>query len=165
MTPMTMLEYGRSVKMEEESYGYRPWLDQLLFLRDTLPQIWCATNEEHRPFFLEGKGANRIGIHRSKSISLPVAEIIHPSGKVVCVIRGNFHNWMVSVEATGDVTGKFGRLFDPDHCTNSCYCEGFPESRVYGSYNENKQDFTVCLYSTYDVAIFFFLLDQWARGE
>lgn len=160
----TLLEYGRKAKIEKDAYGYEPWLHQLLFMRDTLPRIWCATNEEHRSFF-EGKGANLIGTHRSKSIQLPVGEIVHPSGRVTCVIRGNFHNWMVSIEATGKVTGKFGRLFDPSHETSSYYCEGFPESRVYGSYDKYMHKFTVCLYSEYDVATLFFLLDQWARGE
>jgi len=164
MEPMTMLEYGRSVKMKEDDYGYKAWLGQLLFLRDDLPHIWCKTEQEHIACARSG-GANLIGTHCSKSIFLPVAEIVHPSGKVVCVIRGNFHNWMVSVEASSDVTGKFERLFNTSHRTSSCYCEGFPPDRVYGSYEENRRRFTVCLYSMYNVTTFFFLLDQWAREE
>lgn len=164
MTPMTLLAYGRSAKMGKGSCGYGPWLDQLLFLRDTLPRIWCATNEEY-DLFLQGEGARSIGGHYSRGVSLPVAEITHPTKRIVCVTRGNFYNWMVSVEASGDVIGKFERLFVHDDCVSACHCEGFPGDRVYGPYSESKQRFTVCLRDTYSVATFFYLLDQWAREE
>lgn len=164
MTPRTVLEYGRSAKMDRDSCGYESWVAQLLFLRDTLPRIWCASEEEYT-FYLKGERAYQIGTHLSWNISLPVAEITHPTGRVVCVTRGNFYNWMVSVEASGDVTGKFERLFVHDDCVSACHCEGFPEDRVYGPYSESKQRFTVCLRDTYSVATFFYLLDQWAREE
>ena len=80
-----------------------------------------------------------IGTHTSKSILLPVVEF--RVGDVVLTMRGNFHNYKVSVSSP--VTVDFLNLFSPTKEIHPAYCEGFPPNRIYGSYVHDPRQFTL----------------------
>jgi hypothetical protein len=105
-----------------------------------------------------------IASHRSKSINLPVYEITVGT-RVRFTVRDNFYNWKVSVEPLGRLTVNFKGLINPDEIIHSCYCEGFPESRVFGPYGQtqipgNRTEFTVELPNEYKVYVFFWLITR-----
>jgi hypothetical protein len=105
-----------------------------------------------------------IASHRSKSINLPVYEITVGT-RVRFTVRDNFYNWKVSFEPLGGLNVDFKGLIDPNKEIHSCYCEGFPESRVFGSYGKtqipgNRTEFTVELPNEYKVYVFFWLITR-----
>ena len=84
-----------------------------------------------------------ISTHTSKSIALPVYEILWNGFRFI--LRDNFYDWKVSVDCPIPVFinfEKFG-LFNPNIKIESVYCEGFDKSWVYGSYAGNTKQFTV----------------------
>lgn len=104
--------------------------------------------------FLFPNGAKRercaavIGTHRSKSIELPVVEFHLENARIV--MRDNFYDWKVSVQIDEpvdiDVIGSsFVDLFDPKDEHSSCYCEGFSEYDVFGSFDSDRRRFTVSI--------------------
>ena len=106
-----------------------------------------------------------ISSHRSKSIRLPVYEIVIKD-KVRFTVRNNFYDWKVSVEPLINFEVDFQDLFDQDKEISDCYCEGFPESRVFGSYSKsqipgNIRAFTVELSNEYKVYTLFWLITRY----
>jgi len=95
-----------------------------------------------------------ISTHRSKSIELPVYQIVWHDTEFI--MRNNFHDWKVTVLSDGEPIKGLGKtqLFNPNEKINSCYCEGFEEDWVWGSYNDNNCYFTVELQSEYDLYTF-----------
>lgn len=83
-----------------------------------------------------------VSVHISKSVLLPVFKMTPPDGTTF-VMRYNFHDWKVSVSSPRDVDADFMGLFDPNERISSVYYEGFPKECVYGSYAENKRQFTI----------------------
>ena len=96
-----------------------------------------------------------IGTHTSKSILLPVVEIVSPEG-IVFTIRHNFHDYKVSVNSPNFVPNSFGDLFNPTDIP--CFFEGFPKDRIYKSYVENPSKFSVAFYHTWEVFTFLWLV-------
>lgn len=86
--------------------------------------------------------ATVISTHRSKSIVLPVVEF-----KVddrVILLRDNFHDVAFSVESETPIETDFP--FNEDHDVYACYYQGFPEDRVYGSWQTDPTRFSGRLY-------------------
>jgi hypothetical protein len=69
-------------------------------------------------------------------------------------MRGNFHDWKVSVRAEREVSGDFEGLFDPYAEELGVNCEGFPVGWVFGSHHADRREFTVALGSEYDLYAF-----------
>ncbi len=110
----------------------------------------------------EKAGAHVISTHTSKSILLPVVELVTPEG-IVFTSRYNFFNYKVSVSSPVDVEVDFFDLFDPTY--QPMYFEGFPgddysstpgagASRVYGPYADNHRQFSVELHLDLEVFLF-----------
>lgn len=120
-----------------------------------------------RDFFLtkeKGFKGEVISEHTSKSIKLPVCHFWN--GTMDIIIRGNFHNWIITVNSNTPVNlpnsfiSSFGISKEK---INSCYCEGFKEEWIYNSYSDvqnfNKMEFTVDIpYTNEAFYIFFYLL-------
>ena len=100
-----------------------------------------------------------IGTHTSKSITLPVVEYRTPSG-IVFTIRENFYDYKISVKSPHPIRCDFDDLFDPTRVIHSVYFEGFPKDRVYGSYQQNPQQFSVELTSEGEVYVFMWLVHR-----
>jgi hypothetical protein len=107
-----------------------------------------------------------ISTHTSKSILLPVIEIKLKSNSltvkedVTLIMRYNFHDWKISVKSTKDLEFPIELFSDGiKKDISGCYCEGFKNEWIYPSYNKSKKEFTVELYSSYEIYTFLFLLN------
>ena len=79
-------------------------------------------------------------------------------------LRGNFHNWKVSVTSyDGPVDIDHGMLFRPADTIHPAYCEGFPKDHVFGSYAADRSRFTVEVYREHEVFTLMYLLSRWSR--
>ena len=85
-----------------------------------------------------------IGTHRSKSIELPVVEYSRPDLGLRLVVRGNFHDYKLSVESERPIEADFTGLFDVDDSDylSPTLFEGFPKDRIYGPYAKNHRKFS-----------------------
>ncbi|MBN1325857.1 hypothetical protein JW977_02660 [Candidatus Falkowbacteria bacterium] len=97
-----------------------------------------------------------ISTHISKSIKLPVYSIKVENG-LTLIMRGNFHDWNISVKSRLPIRADFTCLrFFTDKET--CFCQGFPENLKFGQYAKDKKEFTVCLANEYETYTFLCLL-------
>ena len=87
-----------------------------------------------------------IGSHNSGSNTLPVMEYHILANGLRIVMRDNFHDVKVSVESPVTIQDKnFDKYIDIYKTHAAVYCEGFPTSRVFGSYAANPRRFTVSI--------------------
>lgn len=125
---------------------------QIMFVRDEVPNLFTE-------FML--KKFEVISTHTSKSIKLPVYHIVLENGLEV-IMRGNFHDWKITVSSPFEVILPKELLSNYSNTTekiNACYCEGFHEDWILDSYLNNKKEFTIEIRaSLYDLYTFFFLL-------
>lgn len=118
---------------------------------DKMPEemVYKEASDRQMAYFraLKLKGAVVCSSHTSKSCKLPVVYgQVWPG--VLVRIRGNFHDWKVSVEADQDLDVDDTWLFKPkgsSYSLNSVYYEGFKEEWVFGPYSESKRRFSVSL--------------------
>lgn len=108
-------------------------------------------------FDIDDDDVKVINTHTSKSIELPVYEITLDDGTVL-TMRDNFHEWKVSVSLPEERDINFLGLVNADEVISSVYFEGFPDDRIYGSYNQNRKQFSIELLSEYEVYAFMLLL-------
>ena len=95
-----------------------------------------------------------VGSHTSKSIKLPVYHLMWFGVEIT--MRANFYNWKVSVKSDRPILISKGfHLFDRANKESLCYCEGFTEEQLFGSYDENNQQFTVSINDKYDLYCLF----------
>jgi hypothetical protein len=123
---------------------------QFLHLHAPLAIAPCSAEERERI----RHEARVAGTHTSKSIVMPVYAVWLPGPRVQLVMRGNFHDWKVSVRAGRDVPGPFDGLFDPYAECPAWNCEGFPAGWVFGSYRSNPREFTVALANEFELYAF-----------
>ena len=145
---------------------------QIVFFRDVLMRAMCDSIDDarhYRPLNDGDPGVNSgcmvIATHASRSCVLPVVRI-QPAGlRFTAWVRGNFYNFMVSIETTdgSEVSIDHGVLFNPESVHPAVYCEGFPEEVVFGSYTSNRARFTVCISTEHEVFTFLYLLSRWSR--
>ena len=98
--------------------------------------------------------------HMSKSIILPVYRL-QLLGGVTLIMRGNFHNWKVSVESSkASLAGLNGNIFTNSEPIHPVYCEGFTADQVFGTFAQDPNKFTAELDTDKDLYTFFFLLKE-----
>lgn len=146
--------------------------EQCLFVRDTLMTnmfIEIATDYLKYEFLSDEQSAifesfvpYVIGTHRSKSVLLPVMEMDLSKIGLKIVLRYNFHDWCISVEAVDKIDCDFMGLIT----NQKGYFEGFPKDRVYDNYSShNNKNFSVVLNDKYDVYAFMFLLRNYVMSK
>ena len=124
-----------------------PWAKLQAWAWANIPQESRAAWEQVmllRDFHCGGKlkEIELISTHTSKSCTLPVYQIILKNGTKL-ILRGNFHDWKVTVISEEPVllnTTLF--LAPPDKQILPVYCEGFDPSWVLAPYSESKKTFT-----------------------
>lgn len=99
-----------------------------------------------------------ISTHMSKSVKLPVYQINLKKYGIEMILRYNFYDWKISIKSDKPLEFDYMGLFNPDQKISSCYCEGFPDDKVYGSYSEDHSQFTIEIGSEYNLYTFMFLL-------
>jgi hypothetical protein len=121
----------------KESFNY-----QVMDVRDKIPAIlrrferMCSDDNYH----LNKDMVKVRGTHTSKSITLPVYFIKWHD--IEFTIRGNFHDWKVSVNSPVPLEIDFEDIFK-DQTIGDIYCEGFYKEWVYSSFYDNNKQFTV----------------------
>lgn len=113
--------------------------DQIAFVRDTVTILLAKTRDEFTDIQANIKV---ISEHTSRSLRLPVF-LVQLADGTTFIMRNNSFNWKVSVSSPRDVEADFMDLFNLNEHIQSVYCEGFPKDMVYGSYAENKRQFTI----------------------
>lgn len=151
--PIPLQEWINNHPIPTEMFWKSPGENQLKFMRDIIA-----------PLFDKDGTIHVISEHRSKSIDLPVysvsARFAGNNGFISLVFRNNFYDWKVSVDTNVDVNADFKDLFKQDEEIHACYCEGFPEERVFRSYSKDHKMFTVELSSSYKVYTFCWLITR-----
>jgi hypothetical protein len=105
-----------------------------------------------------------ISTHTSKSVKLPVFWIdLTKIYGISFTIRGNFHDWKISVDSKYPIEPNFLNIFKPDREYASCYCEGFPDDKVFGSYSNSNTKFTVEVNNDWDLYTFFLIMNDYIR--
>ena len=121
------------------------WWDQVKFVKSIIPRAFLSEKFNVK--------ISVIGSHTSKSIDLPVYMVEAPGIKFI--MRNNFYDWKVSVMSMNPLPGlQKSKTFDHHEEINSCYCEGFKDSEVYGSYVNSNILFTVSIYDKYSLFMF-----------
>lgn len=150
---------------------------QVMFVRDQIaPLVFrgLSTDTEDGYKSPSEQCAFVISEHHSKSCTLPVYSLEPPGKGIIFTLRDNFYDWKVSVEADREVEIDDVGLFRgsppvaPDYGGNylhPVYFEGFPKSRIFGCYSENKQEFSVMLESNYQLYTFIFLVMRAYEGD
>jgi hypothetical protein len=98
--------------------------------------IWKKPGDSQPAFFQKiaeilGGEASVVSTHRSKSVTLPVVEIVTPYG-VKAVLRDNFHDVKVSVWTPKACEHDlFGLAAGSDSYLSSCYFEGFSDAWIH----------------------------------
>jgi len=117
----------------EESFFKEAFWKQVMFVRDDLRRAMGNVTE-----------ITVVSTHTSKSILLPVYKLTLKSG-VRIIMRGNFHDWKVTVissELRENIQMNTA-LFDANKRISEVYCEGFEDIWVHGPYYESRKAFTL----------------------
>jgi hypothetical protein len=134
-------EWLQNNQPKDEMYWKGSAQDQFYFMRYAVIGAFPLKDKPD----LENFRANLcvISTHTSKSITLPVYEILWNGFRFI--LRGNFHDWKVSIDSPIPIFinfSKFG-LFNPEQKIHYVYCEGFQGEWVYGPYAGNPKQFTI----------------------
>jgi hypothetical protein len=124
--------------------------DQLCFVRDDLGSR------------LGFESGDVISTHMSKSILLPVYSLKYKSLQII--IRDNFCDWKISVNNPYPLGLPSVFIPNDKEKINPIYCEGFDESWVFDTYQNNQARFTTELYIEHAVyALVACLLDNYKK--
>lgn len=158
--PMAHLHTWFMENMPGEQMIYKKSAEaQIMFVRDEVPNFFTKSIL---------KTIEVISTHTSKSIKLPVYHIVLTNG-LELILRGNFHDWKISVSSPFEVELPEELLTNSTlsgEKINSYYCEGFKNEWIWDSYMKNKKEFTIEIgASLYDLYTFFFLLSVEVNKE
>lgn len=149
--PVDLLTWCRVNNPGDEMIYKEVFWKQILFVRDTIPNLIYNSYEEY-----QNNPVLVVNTHRSKSICLPVCQINLEHIKII--VRNNFYDWKISVDSNKDIKTDFLGLFDYKEKVNSIYCEGFKEEQVFDCYENNKKQFTLQLNNSHEVYMFMYIL-------
>lgn len=141
-----LLEFMRENEIPENMVWKNHAESQMIFVRDTLAQRLLHTT------------ANVISTHYSKSIKLPVYEIVFNG--ITAILRENFYGWVISLKSEKPLLLEETLIKTDDGGMNQCYCEGFKEELVYPIYEPNCNSCSFRIYSDYDLYVLFYLLNK-----
>ncbi len=139
--------------LNENREGSKAAVDQALFIRDRLASTLYRDYDEYSDHY----PVQVISQHYSSGSTLPVYEFLLANGDRL-TLRGNFHNWVVTVESSCPVEADFMDLLDPRASWYPAICEGFPADRVLAPLAENRRNFTVGVGSDHELYTFCFIL-------
>lgn len=149
-----LLYYQRTTDIDDKMLWKEAAIDQECFVRGVLGRDLL-----HTPVFI-------IGMHRSKSIDLPVYGLALQNG-IKVILSCNFHGWYASVELPKALPPYYldPDLFDHGYGDDSrhFFCYGFEDKEEYGNYypdNPECTKFRVELKNKYTVYMMLFLLNK-----
>ena len=148
---------------DEMIYKKGYW-DQIIFLRGEIIPMFYNTSkykyDQLDEYYKELTNYCEIsGVHRSKSIILPVLTIEYKG--CLITMRNNFYNWNISVIRRNKKSINLPDGMFPKDDISSCYFEGFPEQYIINNtYNQNNNTFSCCIGDNYMFFTFMWLLRQ-----
>lgn len=119
-------------------------IEQLQTMQQTLTYLFHGYDQQ-----LHAKDpcrAHVVSLHYVRGIALPVVEFTLPCKRGKIILRDNFRDAKISFELERPLPeNTFGIVgfVDPKYKTDYTMCEGFPKSRVHGSFAENSAFFTM----------------------
>ncbi len=121
---------------------------QIMFVRDELSNIFRDRVQK----------ITVASTHRSKSIDLPVFEVLLTDGTRM-YMRDNMHDWKVSVDSPTPIV-VMPKVFSGEgkEEISVIYCEGFSSDMVYGSYAASRKKFTVEIHNDRLMYTFLFMM-------
>ena len=158
------LEAWMRVNIPDDSLIYKGgYTRQISFIMGNLQPLLCAT------FGSRTVPPMVISCHSSKSVKLPVYQLLdYEKYGIEIILRNNFHDWKVSVKSDIPIeftSNVYKKLFTPYEDFPYYACEGFPKDKVYGSYEQNHNEFTVEIRNNYNLYTFMLLLLENIENE
>ena len=151
---MKLQEWANENIPDEDLIYKDGYWNQIKFVRDEVPRTLAIDYEDLKKIEI-----NVISTHTSKSVKLPVYEILWRGCRFT--LRYNFYDWKISVESPVELFPiNFFGLFAIGKNIHSVYCEGFPKERVFGSFLENRKKFTIAIDGRYYYIFSFFWILQ-----
>lgn len=133
---------------------------QVCFVRDRIAPLFYKDNISYEEW--ENNHDNTVKVissHRSKSVPLPVYNMKFDELGIEITMRNNFYNWMITIESIHELNINFMNLFDKAKKINPIYCEGMDTiGKVFGSFEDSKNKFTVEIQDDYNTYVFMYLL-------
>ena len=141
MTLPLPLEKWRAAHWPDDSMRWSGSAEkQLNFLRELERATYFAKDLKNEAL-RERLRPTVISTHVSKSITLPVVQYSAKSG-VTFLVRGNFHDWVVSVRMPCSFAYNLYDLVQGSEGHPHSCCEGFPDEWLYGSMADDPWRFT-----------------------
>lgn len=128
---------------------------QVRFIRDIICKLLRPNYEEFRDNLPQ---VISVYYPKSKPVKLPVFQINLEKYGVELVLRYNVDNWKISIKSEDPLYLNHSGLFNPKEEFSYLDCEGLPEDKVYGSYDQSHSKFTIRVSSDYDLYTLMFLL-------
>lgn len=155
-------------KTLEKSMCLSEWI-QVNSIKDEMLWKGCAGHQFDVMFlFQKALGLREepevIAVHTSKSIELPVVKYnFNQDGTVFVVMRHNFHDWNVAVQAYSPITLPENKLLISG---DRCWFEGFPSQYKFDPYHkdENNWKFSVCTEEIGALALLFLAERNFSDG-
>lgn len=149
---MKLQEWAVANAPSKDMVYYDGYWDQIMLIRDRITHMIFGSRYEGEP------NIEVVSTHVSKSINLPVYSIKIPNLQIELILRGNFHDWKVSVLSEHPVDCDFHDLFDGSKQWNYHYCEGFDHNWIYEPFNQNNKQFTVEVLDAFNLYTFIWKL-------
>jgi len=152
---MLLTDWIENNKPYDDMLWKEAFWDQIHFVNSNLCALLCGGERlDDDALYKEYKTLVRVvSSHTSKSIVCPVYQISWKG--FVFIMRYNFFNWKVTVEAPYSLKDiDFEDIFEIDSEISSCYCEGMGEN-IYSSFLKNPQQFTIELQDKNEMYFFF----------
>ena len=158
--PVDITAWARVNTPPENAILKERFSEQISFVRDTLSVLLSTSIEEHNtnPVLV-------ISTFSSRAIKLPIYQFKSEIYGLEVILCDNFFNWKVSVNSKIPIDFDIMGLFDTEKAVPSHCCIGFPENKVYGSYDQNHSQFTFESFSNYNLYTFIFLLSKYLEKK
>ena len=145
---LTLLEYMRMYKCDNNLYYQEAGINQMTFVRDNISNYLLNT-----PVFV-------VNTHRSKSVELPVYAMRLLNG-IKVIMRDNFYGWVISIISSKPISiPKDLVIYNDLHKLSPYHCDGFNDEWVFEYNIENFTSTTVRINDKFRLFTLLYLLNK-----
>lgn len=130
------------------------WQQVNLFRTSFLAALFKRPHSRKDPIAYDRCDLDIIGTHTSKSILLPVCRFSLQKDDldVEIILSNNFHDWSVAVNSSHPIPEMVVALRLFDHIeVRRCFLNGIPTEYLYGSYNDDSNQFSCTMHDDYSM--------------